>query len=252
MNQSSNNAAKGKRACTWAIRLAAAGLLLTLAGLLLPRLGLSPMVAMLLMTVGTIVLIAGAVTGITGLARSGGSGAGTSVALIWGTVVLGGAALLNTALFMGSAGGGAPIHDLSTDTRNPPEFIAVAELRGPGDNPPAYAGAETAAIQAETYPDLQTLVLLDPPSFVFQTALEVARDMGWEIVASEASEGRIEATATTPFAGFKDDVVIRVKAVSAETHVDVRSKSRVGRGDMGVNAARIRTFSEKLVTAANP
>jgi uncharacterized protein (DUF1499 family) len=95
-------------------------------------------------------------------------------------------------------------------------------------------------------------VLLDPPSFVFETALEVAEDMGWEIVASNANEGRIEATATTPWVGFKDDVVIRIRADGPETRVDVRSKSRVGRGDMGVNAKRIRAFRDQLVATAEP
>ena len=149
-------------------------------------------------------------------------------------------------------GGGAPIHDISTDTLDPPEFIAVAELRGPDDNPVEYAGSESAAIQATAYPDIETIVLLNPRSFVFETALKVAQDMGWEIVGSDAAEGRIEATATTPFVGFKDDVVIRVRAKSAETLVDVRSKSRMGRGDMGVNAKRIREFRERLIKAANP
>lgn len=251
MNSSNETSIKGSGACRWAIRLAGSGLLFVIAGLLLPRVGLSPLLGMLLMTVGTLVLIISGITSGIGLLRSGGTAAGSSPLLTWGALALGAAALLNTGVFM-SSGGGAPIHDISTDTVNPPEFVAVAELRGPDDNPAEYAGAETAAVQAEAYPDLQTLILLDPPSFVFQTALEVAGDMGWEIVASNASAGTIEATATTPFAGFKDDVVIRVKAVSAETHVDVRSKSRIGRGDMGVNAARIRQFIERLVTATNP
>ena len=128
----------------------------------------------------------------------------------------------------------------------------MVELRGPTDNPPEYSGDETARLQLEAYPDIETIVLLDPPSFVFETALEVAEDMGWEIVASNANEGRIEATATTPWVGFKDDVVIRIRADGPETRVDVRSKSRVGRGDMGVNAKRIRAFRDRLVATAEP
>ncbi len=135
---------------------------------------------------------------------------------------------------------------------SPPEFVAVVGLRGPDDNPPEYAGDESARLQLEAYPDIETIVLLDPQSFVFDTALAVAEDMGWEIVASEAGEGRIEATATTPWVGFKDDVVIRIRTDGPETLVDVRSKSRVGRGDMGVNAKRIRAFPDRLVATAEP
>jgi uncharacterized protein (DUF1499 family) len=76
--------------------------------------------------------------------------------------------------------------------------------------------------------------------------------MGWEIVAEDANSYRIEATARTPFVAFKDDVVIRIQAKSAETHLDIRSKSRIGRGDMGVNAKRIREFREQLLSAVEP
>jgi uncharacterized protein (DUF1499 family) len=67
-------------------------------------------------------------------------------------------------------------------------------------------------------------------------------------VAEEQTEGRIEATATTPFVGFKDDVVVRVRPGSGGSHIDVRSKSRIGKGDMGVNAARIRSYKKLLTT----
>ena len=80
----------------------------------------------------------------------------------------------------------------------------------------------------------------------FEAALDAARAMGWEIVANVPTEGRIEATATTPFVGFKDDVVIRVQPTPTGSRIDVRSKSRVGRGDMGVNAQRIRDYRARL------
>ena len=72
--------------------------------------------------------------------------------------------------------------------------------------------------------------------------------MGWDIVAAERAEGRIEATATTPWWGFRDDVVIRVAPASGIARVDVRSVSRVGRGDVGANAARVREYIELLKT----
>jgi uncharacterized protein (DUF1499 family) len=72
--------------------------------------------------------------------------------------------------------------------------------------------------------------------------------MGWEIVAADAAAGRIEATDTTFWFGFKDDVVIRVEADGAGSRIDVRSVSRVGVGDVGANARRIRAYLRALGT----
>ena len=86
------------------------------------------------------------------------------------------------------------------------------------------------------------------PADAFKRALQAARDMGWEIVAADAAAGRIEATDTTFWFGFKDDVVIRVEADGAGSRVDLRSVSRVGVGDVGANAARIRAYLRTLGT----
>jgi uncharacterized protein (DUF1499 family) len=138
------------------------------------------------------------------------------------------------------------IHDITTDTVDPPEFVAVRPLRADAPNPPEYAGEEVAAQQREGYPDLESLYLNVEPADVFDRALSVAEDLGWEIVAAEPAEGRIEATDTTFWFGFKDDVVIRIEEAPTGSRVDVRSKSRVGRSDVGANAARIRSFLEAL------
>ena len=114
------------------------------------------------------------------------------------------------------------------------------------DNPPEYPGASVAAQQKAAYPDIAPRDLTVPPDQAFARAVTAARGMGWEIVAEKAAEGRIEATATTPWVGFKDDIVIRVVATSGGARVDVRSKSRVGRSDVGANAARIRGFMNAL------
>lgn len=134
------------------------------------------------------------------------------------------------------------IHDISTDTVDPPAFVAVVPLRAGAPNPPEYAGEEAAAQQREGYPHLQPLNLAMPTAQAFERALSVAGQLGWEIVAAEASEGRIEATDTTFWFGFKDDVVIRVAETDSGTRLDIRSKSRVGRSDVGANAARIERF----------
>lgn len=251
MTAESVKKARGTRACAWAKWLFIVGAALLVAGLLAPNLGISPMVTMLLLSLCLLLFIVAAICGAIGLIRSGGSGGDSSSTFAWLGVVAGIAAIINVSMTMGGAGN-APIHDISTDTDDPPAFIEVAKLRAPNENPAEYSGAETAAIQKQAYPDIQPLILADPPGFVFETALQVAKDMGWEIVASDAATGHIEATATTPFVGFKDDVVIRIRARGPEAVVDIRSKSRIGRGDMGVNAKRVSEFSANLEAAAEP
>ena len=240
----------GTALCKWAVWIAAAGIVVTLIGIL-GAAALGPFAAMLSLTLGSLLLIIGAMVGAIGLVRSRGTAGQASFPLTAGALTVGVAAIVNAVVFI-SSGGGPPIHDISTDTVSPPEFVAVVELRGPNDNSPKYAGDESARLQLEAYPDIETIVLLNSRGFVFEQALTVAEDMGWEIVASNADEGRIEATATTPWAGFKDDVVIRIQARGPEIHVDLRSKSRLGRGDMGVNARRIRGFRDRLVAAVEP
>ncbi len=132
------------------------------------------------------------------------------------------------------------IHDITTDTVNPPLFVAVLPIRADAPNPPEYSGEEVAVQQRESYPDIKPLLLDTTPDETFRRALEATEKIGLEIVAAEPLEGRIEATATTLWFGFKDDVVIRVTADGAGSRLDIRSKSRVGRSDVGANAARIR------------
>jgi uncharacterized protein (DUF1499 family) len=156
------------------------------------------------------------------------------------------AAVLVPWSFRRGAMGAPPIHDITTDTRNPPAFVAVAPLRADAPNPVAYEGETIAEQQRRAYPDLQPVMMTAPLSVVFDDALAAAQQMGWEIVDSNREQGRIEATATTTWFGFKDDVVIRVMPASGVSRVDVRSKSRVGRGDAGANAARIRGYLERL------
>jgi uncharacterized protein (DUF1499 family) len=134
------------------------------------------------------------------------------------------------------------IHDISTDTADPPAFVAVLPLRADAANPPDYPGEEVAQQQREAYPDVRPLQTALSPAEAFARAEGVARGMGWEIVAAVPEEGRIEATATTLWFGFKDDVVIRVRPSAEGSRLDIRSKSRVGRSDVGANAARIRAF----------
>jgi uncharacterized protein (DUF1499 family) len=134
------------------------------------------------------------------------------------------------------------IHDITTDTENPPQFVALRAIREKSPNGPEYGGEKIAQQQKAGYPDIQPLMLSEAPAPAFERALAAARNMGWEIVAAVACEGRIEATATTRWLRFKDDVVIRITPAAAGSRIDVRSKSRLGRSDLGANAKRIRAY----------
>lgn len=133
------------------------------------------------------------------------------------------------------------IHDISTDTEDPPRFVAVLPLRAGARNPVEYDPA-VAALQKAGYPRLHPAVVDLPPAQALARAERVARAQGWEIVAVAPGEGRIEATATTLLFGFKDDIVIRLTPQGGGTRVDLRSLSRVGGSDFGANARRIGAF----------
>jgi uncharacterized protein (DUF1499 family) len=139
-----------------------------------------------------------------------------------------------------------PIHDISTDTANPPAFAAVVPLRAGAPNSTDYAGDATASQQHRAYPDIQPLTLPLAPQPAFGRALDVARNMGWHIVAQSPADGRIEATDTTGWFGFKDDIVVRVSPAPNGSRIDVRSESRLGDSDLGKNARRVRAYLRKL------
>ncbi len=137
------------------------------------------------------------------------------------------------------------IHDITTDTENPPSFRAVLPLRK-GLNLAEYGGPKLASQQRAAYPDIVPLELPLPPEQAFQKALSAARALGWRIVAAEDSQGSIEATDTTFWFGFHDDIVVRIKATKQGSRIDVRSLSRVGKSDLGTNAQRIRKYFRTL------
>lgn len=146
------------------------------------------------------------------------------------------------------AGAGVPrIHDISTDLEHPPEFVAIKALRTAAHNSLDRLELDNlAALQKESYPDLGPVLMGRPFYQVFEQVIRLVKERGWEVAAVSAEAGRIEATDTTLIMGFKDDVVIRVQAVGSRTLVDMRSASRVGESDLGVNAARIRLFLADL------
>jgi uncharacterized protein (DUF1499 family) len=141
-----------------------------------------------------------------------------------------------------------PIHDITTDTVSPPPFVALADARKAAPNGLDYK-AEVAAKQKEAYPDVVPFDSTLAPAELLAKCEAAARASGWDIAAVQPSEGRLEATATSRIYGFKDDIVLRVAARDSGSRLDVRSMSRVGRGDVGMNADRIRAFFERLRSA---
>ena len=249
----------------WPARLARASLWIIGAGLIvavlagpLHRLGFaSPQIALLTLATGFVVLSLGALLAIGGLVAALACATpiprgATVLALVVALAVVG--YLLS---WVAQARAVPPIHDVSTDLESPPEFVAVREIRNrlQDVNPPEYSRQvpgpggtmlDVPVLQRQGYPDIRPLELPVSPDGTLARARQVAETLGWEIVAVDPSEGRLEATDTTAFFGFKDDIVVRVTAIDGGSRVDVRSKSRVGLNDMGANAKRIREFMKLM------
>ena len=142
-----------------------------------------------------------------------------------------------------------PIHDITTDTKDPPQFLPdVVALRAAthAANSTVYGGAKIAAQQKKAYPYIQPMVFKLPVSKVFSAALQASRAMGWKLDSEHPDMGIIEASSTTFWFGFTDDVVIRIQPASDGTRLDIRSESRIGESDIGHNAARIMRFRAML------
>jgi len=168
------------------------------------------------------------------------------VAALVGGLLVGLAVMAMPLSFIVAARSVPPIHDITTDTDNPPRFDAIAPLRANAPNGVDYGGKEVADAQHQGFPEIKPLDVPLPPPAAYAKALAAAREMGWEIVAADASAGRIEATATTRFFAFKDDIVVRITPNGTGSRIDVRSASRVGKSDIGTNAKRVREYLGSL------
>ncbi|TMH88218.1 MAG: DUF1499 domain-containing protein [Betaproteobacteria bacterium] len=147
------------------------------------------------------------------------------------------AALYPPLAFQSRARSHPPINDITTDTQDPPRYMTTTR---------AYPGADMARQQRAAYPDIAPVMLAVPPAQAFAKAVSAAEAMGWEVVGRDVAAGTLEAVDSTKWFGFKDDIAIRVRAADAGSRIDIRSKSRVGRGDLGTNAQRIRAYVERL------
>lgn len=168
--------------------------------------------------------------------RGGGDPQGRRMA--WAATVLGGGLVLLLAA-SGSGGSGLPpINDITTNLDEPPSFAGDPADRGRDMSYPADFVPQVR----EAYPDLQSMRVNDAPAKAFARVEATAEQLGWEITRSDAVKGELEASDTTRIFKFVDDVVVRVRPSLVGSEIDLRSKSRDGRGDIGANAARIRAF----------
>ncbi len=237
---------------TLALRLLGFGLLFFVISGPLHRFGgFHYRLAMLVMVLGVGLLAVGVVTGGVAIAASLRAGTG----LPWGVALLLLVALVSLGMVtsMIATGLRVPvIHDITTDTDNPPAFVALLPLRQGAERPADYDGPEAARLQKEGYPDLAPLHVPQPPAVVLPAAAAVAGELGWAVQEVAPAEGRLEALAMTKWFGFTDDVVVRVRPEGSGSIVDIRSRSRVGRSDLGANAARIRKFLGALAGRLGP
>lgn len=151
-----------------------------------------------------------------------------------------------------------PIHDITTNLADMPQFgrltvrednFKSVEKTDRDDLRPLAPEARWRRLHAEAYGDLRTMRVPTDVAETIRRAEGLARERGWEIARADPAAGVLEATETSLFYRFKDDVVLRARAAAggaAGTDVDMRSISRVGGSDVGMNAKRIRSFLEDL------
>lgn len=226
---------------------AAAGSAAVVAAPLGYRIGIAPLgPAFLLLAAGFLAVAACGLVLVFRLVRA----AGLRDRGAWAVLGVAAAVGVFPAATLVSAVGAPPIHDVTTDPGNPPAFVAAVALNAPGRTD--YAGPALAERQRAAYPDLAPARLPGvAPADAFARALAVVRAQEWEVVAADAAALRIEATDRSFWFGFADDVVVRVTAAGETgSRVDVRSLSRVGVGDLGVNARRVRAFVAALLADA--
>jgi uncharacterized protein (DUF1499 family) len=218
---------------------AGAGPIAVHAGIALPLQGFTVFLSGLLLGLvgfltGTIALLR--TRGTRGLPRSR-AWTGTGLGLL----------LVIVLLVAASPGRGLPrINDITTDPDNPPGFAAAAREPANQGRDLSYP-ASFAAQQRKAYPDIKPIVLAQAPAEAFVRAQRAAGQLGWKTTYSDPAAGMFEAQEVSPTFLFVDDIVVRVQPADEGSRIDVRSKSRNGTGDLGVNAKRIRAFAQTVV-----
>jgi len=200
------------------------------------------LVGFVMFALGGLVALLVGIASLVGAARGRGLTSGGAAALVCGLVFV----------VIASRGRGAPrINDFTTDLADPPAFRNAATLPANAGRDMSYSPA-FAVVQQACCADLHSARLAVPPADAFARARALAERMPtWTVTQADPGAGAIEAIATTRLFGFHDDIAIRVRGDGAQgSRVDIRSKSRDGKGDLGTNAARIRTFVGELEGSA--
>jgi uncharacterized protein (DUF1499 family) len=212
---------------------------------------LTPFIGFRIFGVGLLVGLAALLFGITGVVRTRPSSGRRGAERAWGGLALGMLALLVLALSAAPGAGLPAINDITTNPDDPPAFSALARQASERGEPMKPLDQATIDAQKAAY-ELAPIELDLPPRQALERAHRVALELGWTVVESDPAAGRIEAFDVTGMFHFVDDVVIRVRPSGdgRGSVVDVRSKSRVGKGDVGANAARIRAFGEALASGS--
>jgi len=133
-----------------------------------------------------------------------------------------------------------PLVDITTDLQDPPAYLAAATLRRADQHPVGYAGGSSAELQQRLYPDIQPINTLKGRERVYKEMRKLIEERDWEITYEDPDGGHLEAVATSFWLGFKDDIVVRILPRGPSSVLDIRSSSRLGQSDLGVNAQRVR------------
>ena len=261
------------RLAIWARRIALFSLAATLVAVIVVRSGALEIVPALSTLAGALVLACVAILLAFGAGiviwREGVAGGRHAV-----TAFFIGAALIAYPAYLGIKASRLPaIYDITTDPIDPPRFDAIARLRPRDANPVTYAGLYAAEQQHTAYSDIEPDDTTATPQEAYDAAMKVITKRRWRVVdarppqgplpriidaraaqGAAVRDGIIEAVARTPILGFRDDVVVRVRATSEGARIDVRSASRYGRHDLGTNAKRVRNLIDDIddVLAAPP
>lgn len=156
-----------------------------------------------------------------------------------GWVLVASAVGIGAAVFVTAMPRHPRINDVTTSPEDPPSFV-----RRPGGNPDYPA--ENASIQRAAYPDLAPVDLPQAPAEALAAVRRAVERLGLGVVDTDPAAGRLEAAAESRVFRFVDDVVVRIRPQGSGSRVDIRSKSRDGKGDLGKNAARIRALTAAL------
>lgn len=229
------------------IALAVSGAATCVLGPLLVQFSLvSPMVAFILFAVGLLDCLLALLLGAVGLWKTRSATGRGGRPLAAAAMLLGAVPLAVAVAASGPEGDVPRINDITTNPSDPPVFrVAQTDVANSGRDL-AYPGTEFADAQRAAYPDLEPLRVRGSRVEVFERCVAAAEELGWQLTQQDAKTGTFEAIDVSRVFRFVDDIAVRVRSAHGEIIVDVRSKSRDGKSDLGVNAARIRAFREAL------